>query len=69
MEQLTEFVTQEFAALNSGNEVRVKVKSIGDWWEADPGSNLSKLAEKALFKVISHRRRLCSFSRGFLSVN
>ena len=49
---LTDYVTSEFKKLNTGNEVSVKVKSVGDWWEADPDSKLFRLAEKALFKVL-----------------
>jgi hypothetical protein len=44
-------VEREFAALRSGNTVSVRVKSVGDWWEADPQSKLFRLAENALYKV------------------
>lgn len=37
-----------FAALGSSNSVAVRVKSVGDWWEADPESKLFKMAERAL---------------------
>lgn len=37
-----------FAALGSSNSAAVRVKSVGDWWEADPESKLFKMAERAL---------------------
>lgn len=49
--KLKAHVEVEFAKLRSGNNVSVKVKSVGDWWEADPQSKLFRLAENALFKV------------------
>jgi len=49
--KLKQHMEQEFAALKSGNSVSVRVKSVGDWWEADPQSKLFRLAENALFKV------------------
>ena len=51
MAKLKAHVEREFAALKSGNSVSVRVKSVGDWWEADPQSKLFRLAENALFKV------------------
>ena len=38
----------EFNKLRSSNVVSVRVKSVGDWWEADPESKLFRLAERAL---------------------
>lgn len=49
--KLTEHVEREFESLGSGNAVSVRVKSVGDWWEADPQSKLFRLAENALYKV------------------
>ncbi len=37
-----------FAALGSGNSIAVRVKSAGDWWEADPASRLFRMAERAV---------------------
>lgn len=37
-----------FSALGSSNTAAVRVKSVGDWWEADPESKLFKMAERAL---------------------
>ena len=48
--KLKAHVEAEFAALRSGNSVSVRVKSVGDWWEADPQSKLFRLAERALYK-------------------
>jgi di- and tripeptidase/Cys-Gly metallodipeptidase DUG1 len=41
-------VRHEFAKLRSGNRVELRVHSVGDWWEADPGSALMRLAEDAV---------------------
>ncbi len=41
-------VGHEFGKLRSSNTVSIRVKSVGDWWEADPDSKLFRLAEKAL---------------------
>ncbi|CAL8463359.1 g2893 [Coccomyxa elongata] len=41
-------VEAAFAVLGSSNTVGVRVKSVGDWWEADPESKLFKMAERAL---------------------
>lgn len=41
-------VDHEFNKLRSSNVVSVRVKSVGDWWEADPESKLFRLAERAL---------------------
>ena len=41
-------VEREFAKLGSSNCAGVRVKSVGDWWEADPESKLFKMAERAL---------------------
>ena len=49
--KLRAHVEEEFAVLRSKNTVSVKVKSVGDWWEADPQSKLFRLAENALHKV------------------
>ena len=49
--KLRAHVEAEFQTLKSGNSVSVKVKSVGDWWEADPQSKLFRLAENALHKV------------------
>lgn len=48
VECLTAHMQHEFAKLRSGNELSVKVHSIGDWWEADPDSPLMRLAERAV---------------------
>jgi hypothetical protein len=45
---LQEHVEAAFAGLGSSNSVAVRVKSVGDWWEADPESKLFKMAERAL---------------------
>ena len=49
--KLTAYVESEFEKLESGNTLNVRVKSVGDWWEADPESKLFRLAEKALQKA------------------
>lgn len=41
-------VEHEFKKLRSSNNVSLRVKSVGDWWEADPESKLFRLAERAL---------------------
>ncbi|DBB02245.1 TPA: hypothetical protein ACH3X3_011267 [Trebouxia sp. C0006] len=41
-------VDHEFNKLRSSNVMSVRVKSVGDWWEADPESKLFRLAERAL---------------------
>ena len=41
-------VDHEFNKLRSSNSVSVRVKSVGDWWEADRESKLFRLAERAL---------------------
>ncbi len=41
-------VEAAFGVLGSSNTVGVRVKSVGDWWEADPESKLFKMAERAL---------------------
>ena len=41
-------IQHEFNKLRSSNSVSVRVKSAGDWWEADPESKLFRLAERAL---------------------
>ena len=41
-------IDHEFNKLRSSNVVSVRVKSVGDWWEADPESKLFRLAERAL---------------------
>ena len=41
-------IEHEFNKLRSSNCVSVRVKSVGDWWEADPESKLFRLAERAL---------------------
>ena len=38
----------EFKKLRSANGVAVRVRSVGDWWEADPGGRLFRLAERAV---------------------
>ncbi len=38
----------EFKKLRSANGVAVRVRSVGDWWEADPGGRLFRLAERAI---------------------
>jgi Cys-Gly metallodipeptidase DUG1 len=48
IELLRAHVEREFAKLGSSNCAGVRVKSVGDWWEADPESKLFKMAERAL---------------------
>ena len=48
IEALRAHVEREFARLGSSNSAGVRVKSVGDWWEADPDSKLFKMAERAL---------------------
>ena len=48
IEALRAHVEREFAKLGSSNSAGVRVKSVGDWWEADPESKLFKMAEGAL---------------------
>ena len=48
IEALRAHVEQQFAKLGSSNSAGVRVKSVGDWWEADPESKLFKMAEGAL---------------------
>lgn len=43
-------VQHEFRKLRSANRVSVRLRSVGDWYEADPGSRLFKLAERAVEK-------------------
>ena len=50
LDKLKQHVERIFAALHSSNTVSVRVKSIGDWWEADPQSKLFRLAERALHR-------------------
>ncbi|GBF92924.1 hypothetical protein Rsub_05760 [Raphidocelis subcapitata] len=45
---LTRHVRAEFARLGSANAVAVHVHSVGDWWEADPESDVFKMAERAV---------------------
>lgn len=45
----------EFAKLGSSNAAGVRVKSVGDWWEADPESKLFRMAEAALTREWSRR--------------
>eukprot|EP00884_Botryococcus_braunii_P000755 jgi/Botrbrau1/10680/Bobra.139_2s0010.1 len=46
--KLRNHIDSEFANLGSSNTVSLRVKSVGDWWEADPHSKLFLLAEKVL---------------------
>ena len=48
IEHLTTHIHHEFAKLRSGNSISVKVHSVGDWWEANPGSELMQIAEGAV---------------------
>ncbi|RMZ55212.1 hypothetical protein APUTEX25_005490 [Auxenochlorella protothecoides] len=48
VEHLRAHVAHEFAKLRTGNEIAVKVHSIGDWWEADEASPYTKLAERVV---------------------
>ena len=48
IEHIKNHIHHEFAKLRSGNTISVKVHSIGDWWEANPGSELMQLTEKAV---------------------
>ena len=41
-------VAAEFARLGSANRVAVRVHSVGDWWEADPESEVFKMAARAV---------------------
>jgi alpha-glucosidase (family GH31 glycosyl hydrolase) len=41
-------VQHEFRKLRSANRVAVRLRSVGDWYEADPGSRLFSLAERAV---------------------
>lgn len=41
-------IDAEFAKLHSGNRVTVRVVSVGDWWEADPSSDMCKIAARAI---------------------
>ncbi|KAI8475319.1 MAG: Zn-dependent exopeptidase [Monoraphidium minutum] len=45
---LTAHVRAQFEALGSANSVDVRVHSVGDWWEADPESDVFKMAERAV---------------------
>ena len=38
----------EFKKLRSSNSISMRVRSVGDWWEADPESRLFRLAERAV---------------------
>ena len=40
----------EFRKLRSANRVAVRLRSVGDWYEADPGSALFGVAERAVEK-------------------
>ena len=37
-----------FATLSSSNSVTVRVKSVGDWWDADPDGAYFRMAEAVL---------------------
>jgi len=41
-------VEHEFKKLRSANSIALRVRSVGDWWEADPESRLFRLAERAV---------------------
>lgn len=41
-------IAKEHAKHESGNEVSVKIHSVGDWWEADPDSKLVRIAEGSI---------------------
>ena len=43
-------VQHEFRKLRSANRVAVRLRSVGDWYEADPGSALFGVAERAVAK-------------------
>jgi len=45
---LRDHVAKVFAGLKSPNSCCVRVRSVGDWWEADPGAPYFQLAEKVL---------------------
>ncbi len=45
---LRRHVDTVFASLGSSNTVEVHIKSLGDYWEADPESRLFKMAERAV---------------------
>lgn len=48
MDLLTAHMKHEFAKLRSGNSIRVRQHSVGDWWEACPSSVLIKMTEAAV---------------------
>jgi di- and tripeptidase/Cys-Gly metallodipeptidase DUG1 len=48
IERLRAHVKATFAALGSANSAAVHVHSVGDWWEADPDSDVFKMAERAI---------------------
>ncbi|KAK9815459.1 hypothetical protein WJX72_003974 [[Myrmecia] bisecta] len=43
-------IKQEAQKLGTSNTICLHVKSVGDWWEADPKSKLFRLAERALHR-------------------
>ena len=45
---LRKHVDAVFTSLGSSNTVEVHIKSLGDYWEADPESRLFKMAERAV---------------------
>lgn len=45
---LRDHVARVFAGLGSPNACTVRVRSVGDWWEADPGAPYFQLAERVL---------------------
>eukprot|EP00879_Flechtneria_rotunda_P007389 GHRR01007751.1.p1 GENE.GHRR01007751.1~~GHRR01007751.1.p1 ORF type:complete len:296 (+),score=80.96 GHRR01007751.1:2244-3131(+) len=45
---LQQHIEARFAELVSANRVELQVHSVGDWWEADPQSQLFQMAERAV---------------------
>lgn len=48
IECLQQHIDRKFEALWSANKVQLQVHSVGDWWEADPKSQLFQMAERAV---------------------
>ncbi|KAF8073182.1 Cndp1 [Scenedesmus sp. PABB004] len=48
IECLQQHIDRKFAQLWSANHVELQVHSVGDWWEADPQSQLFQMAEAAV---------------------
>lgn len=48
IECLQQHIEKRFKLLWSANRVELQVHSVGDWWEADPQSQLFQMAERAV---------------------